>query len=405
MNLPFRIARRYLFSKKSHNAVNIISILSVLGIALATMVMIGILSVFNGFTDVVTLTFSEFDSDLEITPLKGKVFSPDSPEMQKVLTLDGVAFSAYKLEENALLRYDGRQEPVILRGLSSDFNYLADLNKYVIAGEYGLRNGDIDFGVVGVGVANKLGIYVNSLKPLEVYVPKRNTRFNPANPASSYIKKDAYISGVFSLNQAKYDDQMVLVSIEMVRELLGYTDEVSSINLKVTHGFSIESVKKEIKSVLGEEYLVKNRSEQQASTYRMVNIEKWVTYLLLTIIVIIAVFNIVGSLSMLIIEKMEDVKVLQNLGASNRLICRIFLYEGWLITIVGIAIGIVVGLTFCLMQQYLGIIKLGATRGAFIIDAYPVSVSIWDVLVTIITVLLIGLAAVFYPVNNLRKKL
>lgn len=384
---------------------NVISLLSVCGIAVATMAMVCALSVFNGFTDVITLTFSDFDPDLEITVARGKVFDPEEPAIQKILELDGVAFSAQKLEENALLRYDERQEPVILRGLSDDFEYIVDLDKYVVNGEFGLRNGDIDFAVVGIGIAGKLGIHANSIRPLELYVPRRNERYNPANPSKSFTKQDAYVSGVFLLNQAKYDEHMVLVSIDMVRELLQYTNEVSSIDLKVAHGFSVDAVQKEIQEILGDKYQVKNRFQQQESTYRMVNIEKWVTFLILTIIIIIAVFNVVGSLSMLILEKMEDIFILQKLGAKKRLICKIFLYEGWLITFIGAIIGLIIGLTLCLLQQYFGLIKLGNTPGAFIIDAYPVSVQLADVLVTFITVCAVGVLAVVYPVNNLRKQL
>ncbi|NDV69857.1 FtsX-like permease family protein [Dysgonomonas sp. 25] len=405
MNLPFRIARRYLFSKKSHNAVNVISALSVCGIAVATAVMICLLSVFNGFTDTITLTFSDFDPDLEITVARGKVFNPDDETIQQVLKLDGVAFSAQKLEENALLRYDERQEPIVLRGLSQDFEYIADLNKYVMSGEFGLRNGDIDFGVVGIGIAAKLGMQANSIRPLEIYMPKRNERYNPANPTKAFAKKDAYISGIFMLNQAKYDEHMLIVSIDLVRELLQYTNEVSSIDIKVAHGADINEVQKQIQTILGDKYLVKNRFQQQESTYRMVNIEKWVTFLILTIIIIIAVFNVVGSLSMLILEKMDDITVLQKLGAKKNLICKIFLYEGWLITFIGTVIGLILGLVLCLLQQHFGLISLGNTPGAFIIDAYPVSIDLQDVFITFITVSVVGVLAVFYPVNTLRKKL
>ena len=405
MNLSLHIAKRYLFSKKSHNAINIISMLSVCGIAVATLAMVCALSVFNGFTMVATLTFSNFDPDLTISPAKGKVFNPNDAIVQKALQIEGIEAVAENLEENALLRYDERQTPILLKGISENYDTIANIKKIIIDGEYVLRDGDFDFAVVGAGLATQLRIRPNALSPLEIYMPKRNERVNLANPSRAFIEHDAYTAGVFSLNQAKYDEQTLIVSIDLVRELLQYENEVSTLCIKIKNEASINDVKKQLQNVLGDTYKVKDRFEQQESTYKMVNIEKWVTYLILVIIVAIAVFNLVGPLSMLIIEKKDDIGILQSMGADKSLICKIFMFEGWLITFVGVIAGLIVGVVICLLQQYLGLVKLGTDPGAFIIDAYPVLVEATDIIIIAITVSLVGLLAVLYPVNVLRKQL
>ncbi len=379
--------------------------LSVCGIAVATMAMICALSVFNGFTMIATLTFSNFDPDLTISPAKGKVFDPTNPIVQNALKIEGIEAVSENLEENALLRYDERQTPILLKGISQNYDTIANIKKIIIDGEYVLRDGDFDFAIVGAGLASQLRIRPNALSPLEIYMPKRNERVNLANPSAAFVQHDAYTAGIFTLNQAKYDEQTLIVSIELVRELLRYENEVSTLCIKVKDGVSIKDVQKQLQNLLGNDYKVKDRFEQQESTYKMVNIEKWVTYLILVIIVAIAAFNLVGPLSMLIIEKKEDISILQSMGADKKLICKIFMFEGWLITLVGVISGLVIGLVVCLLQQYLGLVKLGTDPGAFVIDAYPVLVEVTDVIIVAVTVLLVGLLAVLYPVNVLRKKL
>lgn len=406
MNLPLHIARRYLFAKKSHNAINAISMISVCGIAVGTMALVCVLSIFNGFTDVVATTFSAFDPELQISPAKGKVFDPAGAKIEQVKALPEIAFTSESLEENALIKFADRQEPIVLKGVSPGFEKMADIDKLIIDGSFTLREGDIENGVIGAGLAMFLGVRAGFLDPVELYVPKRNERINLANPSTAFTQSGAFVSGVFALNQQKYDDQMFIVSIDLARELLRYDKEISSLDIKVKDGYDIDKVQSKIKSILGDDGLVvKNRFEQQADLYRMVNVEKWVTFLILSIILIIAVFNVVGSLTMLIIEKDEDVRILKSLGANNKLITRIFLFEGWLITLVGAVSGLVIGLIVCLLQQYFGLLKLGSTPGAFVIDAYPVSVQVWDIVLIFITVNIIGFLAVIYPVNNLRKRL
>ena len=421
MNLSFHIARRYLFAKKSHNAINIISMISVFGIALATAALVCVLSVFNGFTGVVSRTFSAFDPELQITPAQGKVFDPANPQIEEVKKITEIAFTSESLEENALLKNGERQEPIILKGVSKKFENLADRDKLIIDGRFLLREDasgtaenaepdslaewHIDNGVVGAGLAMFLGVRANFVNPVEIYVPKRDVRVNPANPSTAFDRSSVFISGVFALNQAKYDDQMMIVSIDLARELLRYETEVSSIDIKLKNVAEADKVQAKIKSILGDHYLVKNRFEQQEDLFRMVSIEKWVTFLILAIILVIAVFNIVGSLTILIIEKNEDIRILKNLGADNKLILKVFLFEGCLITLVGTIAGIILGLIICLLQQHFGLLQLGSTPGTFVMDAYPVVVEPLDVLLIFVTVSLISLLAVIYPVNNLRKRL
>lgn len=403
MNLPFHIAKRYLFAKKSHNAVNIISAVSVCGIAVATLAMVCAMSVYNGFTDIAAKSFSAFDPELQITPKEGKVFDPSSEAIQALKALSSIDFISESLEENALLKFQDRQEPILLKGVTPDFVRLADINSLIVDGEFDLRKGDVDYCVIGAGLATTLGVRARFIAPLEIYMPKRNEKVNLANPATAFTTAYAYTSGVFALNQAKYDDQMLIISIDLMRELLRYENEVSSLDIKLKEGISIGSAKKEIKALLGDQFYIKDRFEQQADTFRMVNIEKWVTFLILSIILLIAAFNVVSSLSMLILEKAEDIRILQNMGANKKLITRIFFYEGSFIAFTGSIAGILLGLILCLCQQYLGLLKLGNTPGTFVVEAYPVVVQPLDILFIFITVNIIGTLTVLYPVNNLRK--
>ncbi|MDL2214565.1 ABC transporter permease [Dysgonomonas sp. OttesenSCG-928-M03] len=405
MNLPLHIARRYLFSKKSHNAINVISIISVCGIAIATMAMVCTLSVFNGFTRLVADSFSIIDPDLRIEPSLGKVFDPSDKLIEEVRNLPEIDRVSESIEENALALYNERQEPVLIKGVSAEFSQIADMRHLLMDGTFTLRNGDVDFCVAGVGVAMKLGLRADNIKPLEIFSPKRDVKVNLANPSNAFTKIYTYASGVFSLQQAKYDDQVIFISLDLARELFRYETEISALDVKLNDPASVDRVEKKIQNILGDKYIVKNRFEQQADSFRMVNIEKWVTYLILIFILIIAAFNLVGSLSMLILDKKDDVEILRNMGANNKLISKIFLLEGWLISLTGALAGLVVGVVLCLIQIHFGILKLGHTPGAFIIDAYPVSIMASDILFIFLTVCLIGFFIVLYPVNGLKKKL
>lgn len=405
MNVSFFIARRYLFSKKSHNAINVISAISVCGIAIATMAMVTVLSVFNGFGGIVEGMFNAFDPDLKITVKEGKVFDYKTDAFQEALNTTGVQMISESLEENALFIFDTQQVPVVMKGVSEEFYLMADMNKLLVDGTFKLREDVVDYTTLGSGLAVSLRARPGFINPVEIYAPKRDVRVNLANPSAAFTTGYAQIGGVFSLNDPKYDEQMAILPISLVRELLSYEDEVTSVDVKVAGGASVSRVKRDIQRILGDEFVVEDRYEQQSESYRMLQIEKWVTFLIMAFILLIAVFNVVGSLSMLIVEKKEDIQSLRNMGASNRLITRIFMYEGWLITFIGIIAGIVLGLLLCLLQQHFGLLKLSEVPGAYIIDAYPVIVRFADILVVFAVVSIISMTTVLYPVNNLRKKL
>lgn len=379
--------------------------ISVCGIAIATMAMVCTLSIFNGFTKLVSDSFSIMDPDLQIIPAKGKVFDASSAIFQKIKNLPEVAVVSETVEDNALVKYGERQDPVLIKGVSDQFKEMVDTKRLVTSGEFSLREGDVDFCVAGIGVAINLGLRTDNITPIEIYSPKRDVKIQLANPANAFTTAYTYPAGVFTLNQAKYDDQIILVSLDLARELFRYNNEVTSLDIKLKENVSANDAEAKIQKQLGDNFIVKNRFEQQADSFRMVNIEKWVTFLILSFILIIAVFNVVSSLSMLILDKSADIDILRNMGAENNLITRIFKIEGWLISMSGAIAGIVIGLVLCLIQQHFGILKLGQTPGAFIVDSYPVEVIFTDILFVFITVSIIGGLIVLYPVNNLKKRL
>lgn len=404
MNLPFYIARRYLFSKKSHNAINIISMVCVCGVVVATIAVVCALSVYNGFNDLVAGMFSSFDPELKISPRTGKVFDPTTAEFQKVRQLPDIAWFGEVLQDNALVRYHDRQDIAVIKGVDENFSHLTLIDSILIDGSFILKDEVADYATLGVGLSAKLGAKPGFASPLEIYVPKRDEKVNLSNPASSFNQEYAYIGGVFLINQQVYDEGYMILPISLVRQLLKYDKEVSSIELKLVDDVDISSAKKQIKALLGDRFIVQDRYEQQEASFKMMQVEKWMTFLILSFILAIALFNVVGSLSMLMIEKKDDVRTLQNMGADDKLVRRIFLFEGWMISGFGAVIGIVIGLVLCLLQQHFGFIKLGQTAGAFVIDAYPVRVVFTDLLVAFITVAAIGLMAAWYPVHYLGKK-
>lgn len=404
MNLPFYIARRYLFSKKSHNAINIISMICVCGVVVATIALVCALSVYNGFNDLVASMFSSFDPELKITPRTGKVFDPTTSDMQKIRELPDIAFFSETLQDNALIRYHDRQDVAVVKGVDDAYQHLTMMDSALIDGNFTLQDEVADYALLGVGLSSKLGARPGFASPLELYVPKRDVKVNLSNPSSSFNWKYAYTGGVFMINQQVYDEGYMIVPLSLARELFHYDKEVSAIELKLTEKADLSSVKKQIKSILGNEFIIRDRFEQQEASFKMMQIEKWMTFLILCFILAIALFNVVGSLSMLMIEKQDDVRTLRNMGASDSLIRRIFLFEGWMISGFGALIGIMIGLVLCLLQQSFGLIKLGQTAGAFIIDAYPVRVIFTDILVAFVTVAAIGFMAAWYPVHYLGKK-
>ena len=407
MNLPFYIARRYLFSKKKHNAINIISGISVCGVALATLALVCTLSVFNGFQDMVAGFFTAFDPELKITIREGKVFEPQGAAFQEVRSLPEIGVWTETLEENAMVQYKDRQAMAIIKGVEDNFEELTSIDSLLYgAGEFILHDSIVDYGVLGVELISELGTGLQFVDPLQVYAPKRNVRVNMANPSASFNRDYLFSPGVvFVVNQQKYDARYILTSLSFARNLFNYDTEVSAVELKLKPGTDVTAVQRKIARILGDEFVVLDRYEQQAAVFRIMEIEKFISYLFLTFILAIACFNVIGSLSMLILDKREDVETLRNLGADDRLIARIFLFEGRLISLFGALSGIVLGLLLCYIQQRFGIISLGGGNGSFIVDAYPVSVHVTDVVLIFITVITVGFLSVWYPVHYLTRRL
>lgn len=401
MRFPLYIARRYLFAKKSQNAINIISGISMLGVAVGTMALVVVLSVFNGFDEVVKSLFNSFDPDLKIELNEGKTFTPDE-RFDDIQKLSGVAAYAEILEENALLKYGERQHIATIKGADESFIQVTGIDSMVYDGIMKLKDQNRPYAVVGQGVAFSLQIGLNFINPLFVYMPKRLGQINIANPDDAFRRKHIFPSGIFSIEQ-DYDSRYVIVPIEFMRELLEYTDEVTSIELKFDPVADPDKVQEQIMDILGSDFSVKNRAEQNELFYKVMKSEKWAIFLILTFILIIASFNIVGSLSMLIIDKKNDIRSLRNMGANEKLIRRIFLLEGWLISIMGSFIGMLLGTGISWIQDKFELLKLSGS-GTFIIDAYPVNLQAGDIVLVWITVLFIGFLAAMYPVREISKK-
>ena len=406
MNLPLYIAKRYLFSKKSHTAINIISGISACGVALATLALVCTLSVFNGFQELVAGMFTAFDPELKITTTEGKTFDSRDSLVKLVRELPEVEVSTLSIEENAMVQYKGRQAVVTIKGVEDNFEQLTEIDSILYGyGKFVLYDEIVDYGIMGAQLNSTLGTGLRPIDPIEVYAPKRGQQVNMANPTSSFEQAYLFSPGVvFAVNQEKYDATYVLTSMDFARRLFDYDTEITSLELKLKEGTNTGTVQRKIQQLLGADFRVQNRYEQQADVFRIMEIEKLISYLFLSFILLVACFNIIGSLSMLIIDKKEDVKTLRNLGADNRLIVRIFFTEGCLISLIGALIGIVGGIGLCLLQEHYGLIALG-TQGGFVVDAYPVSVQVGDVVLIFVTVLAIGCLSVWYPVKYLSKKL
>ena len=403
LSFSFRIARRYLFSKKSHNAINIISGISASGVGIGTMALVCVLSVFNGFESLIANMFSSFDPDLKITLTQGKTFDDNSSGLIEIRKLKSVAYFTEVVEENALLRFKDKQMPATIKGVSDDFSKMTRIDSIMYDGKFQLYDGAFQRVVPGVGVASTLGLGAHFIDPLIIYAPKRTGKINLLRPENSFNQIGTFVSGIFSVQQVQYDDHYVLVSIALARDLFEYNkNTVSAIELKLAEGVDHEKAQKQIQSILGDRFQVKNRYEQQESFFKIMQIEKWITYLILCFILLIASFNIIGSLSMLIIDKKDDIETLRNLGANNQMIKHIFLFEGWLISAVGALGGIGLGALLCLLQEHFGILKLGT---GYVVDAYPVVTNWTDMVLVFFTVLFMGFLAAYYPVRYIRKKM
>ena len=408
MNVPVFIARRYLLSKKSHNAINIISGISVCGVALATLALVCTLSVFNGFQDLVATFFTAFDPQLKISATVGKVFDARDSRIQEIRQLPEVDVFSEVLEENAMVQYKDRQMMGTIKGVEENYEKLTPIDSIFFGrGNPKLHDDVADYAIPGVEMVSTLNTGISFLDPLNIYAPKRGSKVNVANPTSSFCTEQLFSSGlVFAVNQMQYDASYIITSIQFARKLFQYENEVTSIALRLKPSAQEAKTKKKIQQLLGSDFTVQDRYEQQSDTFRIMKVEKLISYIFLTFILVIACFNVIGSLSMLIIDKREDVVTLRNLGANDKLISRIFLMEGWMISFVGAIIGIILGLLLCYIQQTFGILSLGGGSSAgFVVDAYPVSVHWQDIVLIFITVVLVGLLSVWYPVHYLSKQL
>lgn len=401
MKLSFYIAKRYLFARKSRNAINIISAISVAGVSVGTMALIIILSVFNGLEEMVNSIFNTFDPELKITASQGKVFIPDSSKLAMLGSLEGIAVFSLTLEENALVRYEEKKHIATIKGVDDRYPEVTGLDSAMVDGEFRLRSkGGRPEAVVGAGVANFIGLNINFVAPLQLWVPRRIGSIN-LNSEDALVKKYISPSGVFQIEQ-DFDSKYILIPLDFARDLLEYDKEVSSIEIKTVKTADQNKVKASVKKIFASGFIVQDRLEQQEVFYKVMRSERLAIFIILTLILLIASFNIIGSLTMLIIEKERDIEILKSLGADNALIRKIFISEGWLISIIGAAAGLLLGFIICWLQQRFGFIKLNGET--LIMKSYPVVLKLKDFIVVPATVLLIGYWAAWYPVRYLTKK-
>ena len=407
MNFPFYIARRYLFSRKSTHVINIISAISVTGVTVATMALVVTLSVFNGFHDLVASLFTAFDPQLKVAPAKGKAVAADEPALEKIKALPQIQVATETVEDVALAVYGERQTMVTIKGVQDNFDSLTHVREILQGdGTYELQAADLSYGILGIRVAEILGMGYSFKYPLRIFAPRRDGQLDMFNPEECFYADELYSPGVlFCVKQAKYDKNYILTNIHFARRLFDMQGMVSALELRLKPGSNFEAVKSEIKEIAGDRFTVKDRFEQQEDTFNIMKIEKLMAFSFLTFILVVACLNIIGSLSMLMIDKKKDVVTLRNLGASDRQIVQVFLFEGRLISLAGAVLGIVLGLLLCWLQQTFGLVGLGRSSGSFIIDSYPVSVHAEDILIIFITVLVSGFLAVWYPVKYFAKRL
>lgn len=407
-NFPFYIARRYLFSKKSTNVINIISAISVTGVAVTTMALVIVMSVFNGFHDLVASFFTSFDPQISVVPAKGKAVAADDPLLTQMKQLPQVQVSTECVEDLALAMYGDKQAMVTVKGVENNFDSLTNIRDILYGdGDFTLQAANLQYGIPGIRLAQTLGIGAQWDGFLKIYAPKREGQLVDAtNPSDGFVSDSIISAGVvFAVNQSKYDKDHILTSIGFARRIFDRQGMITSLEFRLKPGSNLNAVKAEMQKIGGDKYRVLDRFEQQADTFKIMQIEKVLAYIFLTFILVVACFNIIGSLSMLIIDKKQDVATLRSLGANDKLITRIFLFEGRMISAIGAAIGIIIGLLLCWLQQTYGLVAMGSTSGAFVINAYPVSVHYDDVLIIFITVIAVGWLATWYPVRYMSKRL
>ena len=405
MSLPLKIAWRYLVSKKGHQAVNIISIVAVCGVVVSTAALICVLSVFNGFRGLIMGRLAMLDPQVAITATMGKTVNDADSAIGAISDISGVERAVPVIEDQALAVYIEFQMPVRLKGVPDDYNTMNDMDSVIVDGEWMLSDEVSRFAVAGAGPAVRLGVRPAFLGMLQLYAPQRQGRVNMANPMGAFRQDSLFVSGIFQLEQNSYDADLIFVPIDVARQLFDYESEATQIEVKLTPGANEQQVMRDIERRLGDGYKVKNRLMQQSEAYRLVNIEKWMAFLLLAFILVIATFNVISTLSLLIIEKNDSISTLRALGANDRQISRIFVLQGWLITLVGAITGVVIGLVLCLCQQQFGWLKLSGDPANMIVSAYPVEVQWTDVLITLGLVAAVGLLTSMVTALIMRRRL
>ena len=396
----FHIAWRYLFAKKQFNAIHIITTISSIAVGVVTAAMICVMSVMNGFGTMVEQMFSQFDPDIRITAQNGKSFHLSPETKDQLLALPEVNLLSESIEETALIYFEDKQTPVQLMGVDSVFDSLTGIDNIITDGHFEVYDGAFDRAVLGQLLAWKIGIGARFIHGIQVYAPKRNSKVNMLRPDANFNTETCFIAGIFAVNQQKYDENTMIVDIDFTRRLLEY-DSTEMTALMVSTQGNIKQAKRAIAQVMGEGYNIHDRYEQQKDFFRILRVEKLLTSLLLAFILLIATFNGIGALSMLIIDKKNDIRILSHLGANEQLIKRIFLFEGWLVNAIGAIGGVVVGLTICLLQEHFGLLKLG-NGVEYVISAYPVAVQGLDILLVIGIVWILSLISVWIPVRRIK---
>lgn len=405
MNFPFFIARRYVFSKKSTNAINVISAISVVGVAVGTMALVIVLSVFNGFHDLVASFFTNFDPQIELVPTQGKTAPADDPLLDKVRQMPQVSVHTDVLEDQGLAVYGDRQQMVTVMGVDDNFTQLTNISDILYGdGEFTLQAANLFYAIPGIRLAQDMGLGARFDGYLKLYAPVRRGQITDLEDPSDGFVVDSLISPgvVFAVNQAKYDRDHIICSIGFARRLFDQDGMLSSLQIRLKPGSDLAAVKKQMREIVGSKYRVLDRFEQQSDTFNIMQIEKVLAYVFLTFILMVACFNIISSLSMLIIDKKADAATLRNLGATDRQIRSIFLFEGRIISAIGAVVGILLGLLLCWLQQEFGLVHMGDSAGSFVVNAYPVSVHYDDVAIVFVTVLLIGWGAAWIPTRKLK---
>ncbi len=402
MYLPLFIAKRYLFSKKSHNLINVISMVSLTGILVGTLALITVLSVFNGFESVIKSLYRTFNPDLLVQPAEGKTIQLSAVPLEKLNELTGVRTVVKVIEEDALFKYGEKQYIARMKGISENYGSVNRIDSAVVDGSFVLQEGNTDFAVCGAGIAWILGINPRNIKKLlTVYVPRRG-HASSFNLSAAFNIKSIHPSGVFAIQQ-DFDEKYVLVPFRFAKKILNYNDEATALEIYLKNGANTGETERKVKKILGPDYSVKNRFEQNETLFKVMKSEKTAIFIILVFILILASFNMIGSVSILIVEKKRDIAVLKSLGAEKKIIKNIFLLQGVLITFIGSAAGLVLGFIVLLLQQQYGLLKLGGGQGAFIIDAYPVRMQAGDFILVFAVVQLIGLLASYYPFKYLLR--